>query len=173
VRVGRRGVAPVFQETFLFAATLRENLLLGQRRSDEEILEALRIADAESFVTELVDGLDTAVGERGVGLSGGQRQRVALARALLADRDVVVLDDTTSALDPQTEAVVMRNLVGRLGDKTLVVVTSRPLTVSLIGNVVFLVEGRVFDRGTHEELLGRCPRYEALMDSYETDRRER
>ncbi|MFM8388120.1 MAG: ATP-binding cassette domain-containing protein, partial [Actinomycetota bacterium] len=107
------------------------------------------------------------------GLSGGQRQRLALARALLAERDVVVLDDTTSALDPETETTVMHNLVDDIGGKTLVVVASRPSTVSLIGNVVFLVDGRIFDSGTHEELLGRCPRYAALMESYESDRHER
>lgn len=173
VCVGQRGVAPVFQETFLFAATLRENLLFGQQRSDEEIFEVLRVADADVFVAELVEGLDTTVGERGVGLSGGQRQRLALARALLADRDVVVLDDTTSALDPETETTVMRNLVGGIGERTLVVVASRPSTVSLIGNVIFLVDGRIFDRGSHDELLVRCARYAALMDSYESDRREK
>jgi ABC-type multidrug transport system fused ATPase/permease subunit len=172
VRVGRRGVAPVFQETFLFAATLRENLLFGQVRDDDEIFEALRVADADGFVADLVDGLSTTVGERGVGLSGGQRQRLALARALLVDRDVIVLDDTTSALDPETEATVMRNLIGGIGDTTLVVVASRPSTVSLLGSVVFLVDGRVFDRGAHEELLARCPRYAELMESYESDRRE-
>lgn len=173
VCVGQRGVAPVFQETFLFAATLRENLLFGQARSDAEILGALRIADADGFLGDLADGLDTTVGERGVGLSGGQRQRLALARALLAERDVLVLDDTTSALDPETEANVMRNLIDDIGGKTLVVVASRPSTVSLIGNVVFLVDGHVFDRGSHDDLLRRCPRYAALMESYESDRRER
>jgi len=173
VRIGQRGVAPVFQETFLFAATLRENLLFGQEGSDEEIFEALRIADADGFVRDLADGLDTTIGERGVGLSGGQRQRLALARALLAERDVLVLDDTTSALDPETETTVMHNLVDDIGGKTLVVVASRPSTVSLIGNVVFLVDGRIFDSGTHEELLERCPRYAALMESYESDRHER
>lgn len=173
VCVGLRGVAPVFQETFLFASTLRENLLFGQNRTDAEIFEALRIADADGFLGDLADGLDTTVGERGVGLSGGQRQRLALARALLADRDVVVLDDTTSALDPETEATVMRNLIDDIGGKTLVVVASRPSTVSLIGNVVFLVEGKVFDRGTHDDLVRRCPRYASLMDSYESDRRDR
>ena len=172
VRVGARGVAPVFQETFLFAASLRENLVFGNTRSDSEIREALRSAVAEDFVDDLVEGVDTLVGERGVGLSGGQRQRIALARALLADRDVVVLDDTTSALDPETEAIVVSNLINRRGTETLVVIASRPSTVSLIGNVVYLVDGEILDRGTHDELLSRCPRYAALMDSYESDRRD-
>ena len=171
IDVGPRGVAPVFQETFLFAATLRENLTFGADRSADAISEALRVSCASEFIDELPDGVDTMVGERGVGLSGGQRQRLALARALLADRDVVVLDDTTSALDPETEATVMSNLLAARGNLTLVVIASRPSTVSLIGDVAFLSGGRIVDRGSHDELLGRCERYAALMESYESDRR--
>jgi ABC-type multidrug transport system fused ATPase/permease subunit len=173
VRVGARGVAPVFQETFLFAASLRENLLFGTGRDDSAIRSALRTSAAEDFVADLPDGLDTILGERGVGLSGGQRQRVALARALLADRDVLVLDDTTSALDPETEATVVQNLLRDVKGRTLVVVASRPSTVALIGRVVYLVDGEVVDSGTHEDLLDRSPRYAQLMESYESDRRER
>jgi len=171
IDVGPRGVAPVFQETFLFAATLRENLTFGADRSSDAISEALRVSCASEFIDELPDGVDTMVGERGVGLSGGQRQRLALARALLAERDVVVLDDTTSALDPETEATVMSNLLAARGNLTLVVIASRPSTVSLIGDVAFLSGGRIVDRGSHDELLGRCERYAALMESYESDRR--
>ena len=172
IDVGPRGVAPVFQETFLFAATLRENLTFGADRSDDAISEALRVSCASEFIDELPDGVDTMIGERGVGLSGGQRQRLALARALLAERDVVVLDDTTSALDPETEATVMSNLLAARGNLTLVVIASRPSTVSLVGDVAFLSGGRIIDRGSHDELLGRCERYAALMESYESDRRD-
>jgi len=168
--VGEGGVAPVFQETFLFATTIRENLLFGSDRNEHEIREALRVADALEFVDELPAGLDTVVGERGVGLSGGQRQRLALARALLSGRDVLVLDDTTSALDPETEARVVRNLMSTAVDRTLVIVASRPSTVAMVGRVVFLSEGRVVEQGTHEELLSRSTRYAALMESYESDR---
>ena len=168
--VGEGGVAPVFQETFLFATTIRENLLFGSDRNEHEIREALRVADALEFVDELPAGLDTVVGERGVGLSGGQRQRLALARALLSGREVLVLDDTTSALDPETEARVVRNLMSTAVDRTLVIVASRPSTVAMVGRVVFLSEGRVVEQGTHEELLSRSTRYAALMESYESDR---
>jgi len=168
--VGEGGVAPVFQETFLFATTIRENLLFGSDRNEHEIREALRVADALEFVDELPAGLDTVVGERGVGLSGGQRQRLALARALLSGREVLVLDDTTSALDPETEARVVRNLMSTAVDRTLVIVASRPSTVAMVGWVVFLSEGRVVEQGTHEELLSRSIRYAALMESYESDR---
>ncbi|NBN89141.1 MAG: ABC transporter ATP-binding protein, partial [Actinobacteria bacterium] len=128
-----------------FGTTLRENLLFGSPRSESEITDALEIAGAFEFVAQLPDGIDTIVGERGVGLSGGQRQRLALARALLAGRDVLVLDDTTSALDAETEAMVMTNLLSNRGD----------------------------DRGSHDELLSRCPRYAELMESYESDRHAR
>lgn len=173
IRVGRRGVAPVFQETFLFGTTLRENLLFGSHRSESEITDALEIAGAFEFVAQLPDGIDTIVGERGVGLSGGQRQRLALARALLAGRDVLVLDDTTSALDAETEAMVMTNLLLNRGERTLIVIASRPSTVAMIGEVLFLVDGRIADRGSHDELLSRCPRYAELMESYESDRHAR
>jgi ABC-type multidrug transport system fused ATPase/permease subunit len=173
IRVGSRGVAPVFQETFLFGTTLRENLLFGSPRSESEITDALEIAGAFEFVAQLPDGIDTIVGERGVGLSGGQRQRLALARALLAGRDVLVLDDTTSALDAETEAMVMTNLLSNRGDRTLIVIASRPSTVAMIGEVLFLVDGRIVDRGSHDELLSRCPRYAELMESYESDRHAR
>jgi ATP-binding cassette, subfamily B, bacterial len=173
VRVGLRGVAPVFQETFLFAASLRENLLFGSDRDDAAIRYALRTSAADEFVEDLPEGLDTILGERGVGLSGGQRQRIALARALLAERDVLVLDDTTSALDPETEAILIQNLLRDARDQTLVVVASRPSTVAMIGRVVYLADGVVVDSGSHDELLERSPRYAELMESYESDRRDR
>ena len=173
VRVGLRGVAPVFQETFLFAASLRENLLFGSYRDDAAIRYALRTSAADEFVEDLPEGLDTILGERGVGLSGGQRQRIALARALLAERDVLVLDDTTSALDPETEAILIQNLLRDARDQTLVVVASRPSTVAMIGRVVYLADGVVVDSGSHDELLERSPRYAELMESYESDRRDR
>ena len=170
VVVGAGGVAPVFQETFLFARTIRENVLFGSDRDDEAVTEALRISDALDFVDELAEGLDTVVGERGVGLSGGQRQRLALARALVSGRDVLVLDDTTSALDPETEARVVQNLMRGIHDRTLVLVASRPSTVAMVGRVVFMADGKIIEQGTHDELLDRCPRYAALMESYESDR---
>lgn len=173
VRVGLRGVAPVFQETFLFATSLRENLLFGADRDDAAIRNALRTSVADEFVEDLPEGLDTILGERGVGLSGGQRQRIALARALLAERDVLVLDDTTSALDPETEAILIENLLRDARDQTLVVVASRPSTVAMIGRVVYLADGVVVDSGSHDELLERSPRYAELMESYESDRRGR
>ena len=113
VAIGAGGRAIVFQEAFLFAGTIRHNLALGDDRfGDEDLWEALRLARADDFVAETPQGLDTVVGERGVSLSGGQRQRIALARALVRRPALLLLDDTTSALDPATEGAVLGNLRG-------------------------------------------------------------
>ena len=109
---------------------------------------ALRMACADRFVRELPDGLDTVVGERGVTLSGGQRQRVALARALARRPALLLLDDTTSALDPATELAVLGNLRASLADTTVVMVASRPSTIALADDVLFVENGRITAHGT-------------------------
>ena len=170
VRVAEGGVAPVFQEPFLLAASLKTNLTFDDHRSDDEMRRSLEIACAD-FVDDLPDGWNTVVGERGVGLSGGQRQRIALARAILSRRRVLVLDDTTSALDPETELAVVGRLMNDCPNTTMVVVASRPSTVALLDEVAFLADGRLVDRGSHEELLARNDRYRRIMESYESDRK--
>ncbi len=165
------GCLLVFQEPFLLAGTARDNLTMGQPVSDEVVIRALRVADA-GFVLDLPKGLDTEVGERGVGLSGGQRQRVALARALVHQPEVLLLDDTTSALDPSTEARVLANLRGALTGTTVVVVASRPSTIALADEVLFLDDGAVVAHGSHDELLATVPRYRALIEAFEHDRHD-
>jgi ABC-type multidrug transport system fused ATPase/permease subunit len=163
-------LAIVFQEPFLFSGTIRHNLELGEGLADEELWEALRLARADVFVAETPQGLDTVVGERGVTLSGGQRQRIALARALVRRPSVLLLDDTTSALDPATEAAVLNNLRDHLTATTVVMVASRPSTIRLADDVVYVAGGRVVDHGTHDELLSRRAGYRALVEAFETDR---
>ena len=128
----------MFQEAFLFSGTIRHNLALGEVIGEADLWEALRLARADDFVADTPHGLDTVVGERGVSLSGGQRQRIALARALVRHPTLLLLDDTTSALDPTTEAAVLANLRGALAGTTVLMVASRPSTIALADEVVYL-----------------------------------
>ena len=167
-----QGVAAVvFQEPFLVAGSVRENITLGQAVSDTELHAAIRAAEAQ-FTFDLPDGLDTVIGERGVGLSGGQRQRVALARALVRRPTLLLLDDTTSALDPSTEARVLANLRDTLADTTVIAVASRPSTIALADDVLYLVAGKVVAHGTHDELLAGNEQYRELMQAFEHDREQ-
>jgi ABC-type multidrug transport system fused ATPase/permease subunit len=170
LRIGPGPRAIVFQEAFLFSGTIRHNIALGEPIGDDEIWHALRLAMADEFVADTPHGLDTVVGERGVSLSGGQRQRVALARALARRPTLLLLDDTTSALDPATEAGVLENLREAFADTTVLMVASRPSTIALADEVVFLAGGRVVDHGRHGELMSRWDGYRALVEAFETDR---
>ncbi len=160
----------VFQEAFLFGGTVRDNIELGVDYSDDELWEALDQAAATEFVARLPQQLDTVVGERGVSLSGGQRQRLALARALVRRPSLLVLDDTTSALDPATEAKILEGLRSRLTGSTVVMVASRPSTIALADEVVFVADGRIAAHGTHDELLESTPAYRELVEAFESDR---
>lgn len=162
----------VFQEAFLLSGSVRANVELGRGFTDEETWEALRLAAAADFVGALPHGLDTIVGERGVSLSGGQRQRVALARALIRHPAVLVLDDTTSALDPATEATVLGNLRGVLDETTIILIASRPSTIALADDVIYLRAGRITGHGTHDELMAANTGYRELVEAFEADRLE-
>lgn len=159
------------QSAFLFDDTVRENVTLGGAFSDDQVWEALSAAQAEEFVKALPEQLDTALGERGTSLSGGQRQRLSLARALVRRPRLLVMDDATSAVDPDVEQRILAALRdSREGRGTsLVVIAHRKATIALADEVVFLAEGTVADRGTHAELLARSPRYADLVNAYEND----
>src|SRR5207249_9207483 len=160
-----REAAIVFQETFLFASTVRENIGLDMALPDWEIRRAARLSQAEGFIEELPRGYDTVLGERGVTLSGGQRQRVALARALVRRPRLLILDDATSATDPTVEAAILDGLRTELR-ATLVVVAYRVSTISLADRVLFLEDGRIAAEGNHAELLQFAP-YQAMVRAYE------
>ena len=165
---GRRTI--VFQEAFLFTGSIRENVTVADDLDDDAVWEALRLACADDFVRDLPDGLDTLVGERGISLSGGQRQRVALARALARRPDLLLLDDTTSALDPATELAVLDNLRSSLAHTTVAMVASRPSTIALADDVLFVDQGRIIAHGTHDELMSDVAEYRALVEAFEADR---
>jgi ABC-type multidrug transport system fused ATPase/permease subunit len=164
-----RQAALVPQQAFLFDDTVRGNITLGKDAGDEEIWEALRTAQADGFVAALPDGLDTRLGERGATLSGGQRQRLSLARALVRHPRLLVMDDATSAVDPEVEARILAALRSRSSDSTVVVVAYRKATISLADEVVFLDGGRVVDQGPHAELLARNAAYADLVNAYEAE----
>ncbi|GAA4040812.1 ABC-type multidrug transport system fused ATPase/permease subunit [Nonomuraea soli] len=164
-------VALVPQQTFLFDDTVRGNVTLGLRIDDQDVWAALRLAQADGFVSRLGDGLNTRVGERGTTLSGGQRQRLALARAVVRRPRLLVLDDATSSVDPQVEARILTGL--RDASATVVVVAYRMATIALADEVVYLEHGRVVDRGPHDELLTRCGGYRNLVTAYEREEAER
>ncbi len=159
--------ALVPQTAFLFDDTVRGNVTLGGPWSDEQVWAALRVAQAEEFVRALPGGLDAQLGERGTTLSGGQRQRLSLARALVRSPRLLVMDDATSAVDPEVEARILAALRRGAGGATVVVVAYRKATIGLADEVVFLREGVVADQGTHTELLRRNPDYADLVNAYE------
>jgi ABC-type multidrug transport system fused ATPase/permease subunit len=161
----RDAVALVFQETFLFNESVRENVTLGEPVSDERLLEAAAIAHSIDFIRALPDGWDTEIGERGITLSGGQRQRLALTRALLRRPRVLVLDDATSAVDPVIEAAILRDLRSSLATSTLVV-AHRISTIELADEVAFLDGGTIVAKGSHAELLASSPDYVRLVQAY-------
>ena len=170
--VQKGGVALVFQEAFLFAESLRYNITLDADISSERVTKAISAAQCQDFIGDLEQGLETMMGERGVSLSGGQRQRVALARAIAQDRPVLLLDDTTSALDPKTESNVISSLRGISTGRTLLIVASRPSTIALADEVLFMADGRIVDQGTHQFLLEKSEPYRLLISAFEHDRKD-
>ncbi|MEY4161993.1 MAG: hypothetical protein RI939_722 [Actinomycetota bacterium] len=171
IALGPGRTAIVFQEAFLFSESVRHNLTFGSDTSETLLHEALRVADA-TFLLELENGLDTGLGERGVSLSGGQRQRLALARALVTRPSLLLLDDTTSALDPATEARVLANLSATDLVGTTVLVASRPSAISVADSVLYLSPERSVIQGTNESLVSTEPGYRALVEAFESARLE-
>ncbi|WP_460816990.1 ABC transporter ATP-binding protein [Nocardioides korecus] len=169
-------VSLVPQSAFLFDDSVRGNVTLGADVSDEDVWDALRTAQADGFVAALPHGLDGVLGERGTTLSGGQRQRLSLARALVRHPRLLVLDDATSAVDPEVEARILEAVRRRGGPdptdgggSTMLLIAYRKATIALADEVLFLDQGRIADRGTHAELLARNPAYAHLVNAYQTE----
>ncbi|MBB3141507.1 ABC transporter ATP-binding protein [Halomonas organivorans] len=158
----RGAIGLVSQDVYLFEGSIRDNIAYGRPDAGEaEIIEAARTAEAWDFIQALPEGLDTAVGERGVRMSGGQRQRLSLARALLKDPPILVLDEATSAVDNETEAAIQRSL-RRIGHgRTVIMIAHRLSTIVHADEIAVIEAGRVAERGSHRELLARDGRYAA------------
>ncbi|NIN63864.1 MAG: ATP-binding cassette domain-containing protein [Anaerolineae bacterium] len=168
----RHQIGIVLQETVLFGGTIRENIAYGRPdATEEEITAAAQAAEAHDFIMSFPDGYDTAVGERGVTLSGGQKQRIAIARALLVDPRILILDDSTSSVDMETEYRIQQALERLRGGRTSFVIAQRISTVQSADLVVVLDAGEVAAIGTHQELLERSPIYaEIYCSQLEDDR---
>jgi subfamily B ATP-binding cassette protein MsbA len=161
----RAHLGVVLQETFLFDGTIRENVAFSRpTATPEEVLEACRTAHVAEFAERFPEGYGTVVGERGVRLSGGQRQRVAIARAILADPRILILDEATSSLDSESEALIQQGLAWLMRGRTTFVIAHRLSTIRRADQILVLEHGRIVERGTHAELHAARGRYREMHD---------
>lgn len=164
----RRKIGVVMQDTFLFSDTIANNIAFARPDATrEEIEQAARIADAHEFISQLPEGYDTVVGERGTGLSGGQKQRVAIARALVSDPQILVLDDSTSSVDMETEQSIQQALSQARSGRTTLIIAYRISSVKDADQILVLDQGRIIERGTHLELVKKRGKYyRTLLEQY-------
>jgi ATP-binding cassette subfamily B protein/subfamily B ATP-binding cassette protein MsbA len=166
----RRQISIVLQDVFLFHGTARDNIAFGRPgATEEELLEAARIANAHEFITQLPQGYDTMIGERGVKLSGGQRQRIAIARAVLKNAPVLILDEATSSVDTETELLIQQALERLMVGRTTVVIAHRLSTIRSADCIVVLKGSQIVEKGTHEELMARDGLYRYLNEVQRDD----
>lgn len=162
----RSRVSIVLQESILFSGSIRDNIGYGKpNATEEEIRQAAQAAAAHEFIMNLKDGYDTELGQRGVNLSGGQKQRISIARALLMQPEVLILDDSTSAVDLRTEASIQKSLHTLMKDSTTILIAQRISSVQDADCIYVLEEGRIVASGTHDQLMAHSPLYQSIYDS--------
>ncbi|MCL4125698.1 UNVERIFIED_CONTAM: hypothetical protein GTU68_028896 [Idotea baltica] len=156
----RKHLGVVLQDEFLFEGTIRENIMFPRPNATEaELQNAVKAAYVNEFTDRFDDGLDTLIGERGVKLSGGQRQRLAIARAILANPKIIILDEATSNLDTESEALIQKSLAELVKDRTTIVIAHRLSTIRKADQILVIEAGHIAERGTHDELIEKQGRY--------------
>jgi ABC-type multidrug transport system fused ATPase/permease subunit len=155
----------VSQDTIIFNDTIRNNITFGSTYSDEEIVRVCQYADAHGFISELPDGYETLVGDKGMRLSGGQRQRIAIARAMIRNPEILIFDEATNALDNISEAIVQRAIDEIAQDHTVIIVAHRLSTIVNADKIIVLGNGGVLEQGTHRELMAKGGAYYDLYHS--------
>ena len=162
----REGVGMVLQKNVLFSGTIEENLQWGdENAAKDQIREAAESAQAEGFIQKLADGYETELGQGGVNVSGGQKQRLCIARALLKNPRILILDDSTSAVDTATDRAIRDAFRNEMPDVTKIIIAQRISSVQDADRIIVMDNGRITDFGTHDELLNRCCIYREVYES--------
>ena len=162
----RQNISMVFQDNFLYSGTIKENIMMGNpEATTEELMDAIKSAHLQDLISELPEGLETELGERGMTLSGGQRQRVAIARAMLRNAPIVILDEATSALDNESEAIVQKAMDNLMQNRTVFIIAHRLSTIKNANRIAVINEGELVELGTHDELMAiENGQYKALYE---------